>query len=308
MELLVNDRLARPGDHGHPRQGDLAVTPVVGAHQHLAALRIASDDGELGRDVDIGKGVLDHLVKRQLAIVAPAREVNEARANPAPVEQQRGVEGRMRLAQRSQHLPNRQQVLVEPEMARRAQAPKVGQARANAFDPLVNEAVGDPAVVGVGKDALIVRPHLIGDAGQGIGPDRAFPGIGKKGVDPGLAGLLVLQQRVGDAGIGRHHENSIVERRARAIADQHGIQQLSGSGHRGAADLLNGMAHVRLGHGFPVASPAREALPVLVVTRFDQPSSPLSMASGASGSRELRNAGRGVLAAKGAPRRLDQAL
>ena len=61
--------------------------------------------------------------------------------------------------------------------------------------------------------------HGIGHAVQRLQPAVIVLAIGEGRIDAGLAGLLVLQQQVGDAAKGRDHEDPTVKVRARAVPD-----------------------------------------------------------------------------------------
>src|SRR3546814_2335620 len=79
--------------------------------------------------------------------------------------------------------------------------------------------------------------------------DTLFPytTLFRSGVDAGLAGLLVLQQQVGHAAVGRHHEHAVIEVAAGALADDDIVHHGLDRRHRGAADLVDAEA----GHVFP---------------------------------------------------------
>src|SRR5690606_6236659 len=105
-------------------------------------------------------------------------------------------------------------------------------------------------------------------------------------IDARLAGLLVLEQQIGHAGVSRNDEDPLIEVVPAAPPDQDVVEQGRGGGHRCAADLLH-------------AVPAHHA------ATFSR--SP-AWGSIARGSRSAMNAGRGFSAPNGCTSRFDIAL
>ena len=75
--------------------------------------------------------------------------------------------------------------------------------------------------------------------------------IGELLVDAGRAGLLVLEQRVGDAAIGRYGQDAVVD--VIGIAENDVVQAVGKTRHRRAADLLH--AQVGATHGTGLLPP-----------------------------------------------------
>ena len=176
VELLVDDGFARTGDDGDARQRHFRIAAVVCGHQGRPALRVAGDDRQFLRNVDVGEGAADVLVEVVLALVAPAGQVDIARIDAALAQEQGGVVGRMRLAEGGQHLAHGQEMVLELEMAVGAQPVEIDQAGAHALDALADEGVGVAARHRVVEDLGILGEHRLGNRGQRVAPAPAALG------------------------------------------------------------------------------------------------------------------------------------
>ena len=245
VELLVDHRLARLGQRRHAGEGHLGVAAVMALHQRLLALGIARQDRHLGGEIDVFERRADAFVERRLAVVAPARQIHEAGIDAAVAQEKRRDHRRMGLAERRDHLADGHQVLFETELAEGAETAQVDQAAADSLDPLAHEIVRGPAVAGVVEDLGVDRLHVAADGGEGVAPGPFGIGAGEQRVHARLAGLLVLEQLVGDAAIGGDDENPVVEIVTLAAADQDILQQFLMPKHGCSADFLDCM----VGHG-----------------------------------------------------------
>ena len=164
-----------------------------------------------------------------LTFFAPARQVDEAGIDPMHVEQHGSVEGRLGLTQRGQHFTDRQQMLLQLEMPERAEPRQVDQTRTHALDPFAGKPIGRLARAFIAEDLRVLGKHALSHRVQGIAPGPATLGAGEQGIDARLAGLLVLKQTIGHAGIGRHDEDAVVQRSVATVADQDRVEQLGGT-------------------------------------------------------------------------------
>ena len=132
------------------------------------------------------------------------------------------------------------QVAFAVEVAETAQLHQVLQTAADAVHALIHEIIR----------RSLVEPQLFKGAVEFDQPGaggfefllpRLVVAGGEGGVNARLGGLLVFQQQIGHAAIGRNHENTVVQLGALAVADQDIGHQLPEAGHAGSADLFYGM-------------------------------------------------------------------
>src|SRR3546814_14944640 len=98
MEFLVDDRLARAGEHGEPRKGHFGIAARIAANHAALAPGIAGDDGERGRKVDRGEGVADPRVEAADVLLVPPSTVDDARVAVTVGGAQPGAGCAVRLA------------------------------------------------------------------------------------------------------------------------------------------------------------------------------------------------------------------
>ena len=176
------------------------------------------------------------LVEGQHVGVLPAGQVHETGVHAACLEHQHGIVGAVGLALRAEELAAGGQVIVVPHVAERADAPQGFQAGTHPVDAPVHERVRLGLVeAGVPKRAVAVD-HLLPHRLEGVDPGRV-PG-GEQGIDAGGPGLLVLQQGVGNAAVGRHHESPAIQVGTGSAAHDDLFHDLAETGHRGPANLL----------------------------------------------------------------------
>ena len=240
VEFLVDDRLARAGQRGQPREGHFGIAPVEFAHQPFAALGIAGDDGHFACRIDSRHRGGDALVQIDLVLIAPARQIDKARSDSRALQHQRGGKGRMCLAQTGQKLAHLKHVFRQTEMTIGTQPLQVDQAVARSFQTVADEGIGAFQIGGVIQHLGMGRAHRLGHAVEGGQPAVIALAAGKGGIDARLAGFLVFQQQVGDAAKGRDDEDAAIGRGS--IADQQAVAQRVDARHGGASDLLDGMA------------------------------------------------------------------
>ena len=184
--------------------------------------------------------VQDRLLHRAGFLILPAGEIHEHRVHTVLAQDQRRVEGAVRLADRAQQLARGGQVAFAVEVAETAQLHQVLQTAADAVHALIHEIIR----------RSLVEPQLFkgtvefdqpGAGGFEFLLPRLVVAGGEGGVNARLGGLLVFQQQIGHAAIGRNHENTVVQLGALAVADQDIGHQLPEAGHAGSADLFYGM-------------------------------------------------------------------
>ncbi len=242
--LLVDQRLARARQAGDAREGDLAVAAAVERHQPVAVagagLGVAGADRQLARQVDVGERLLNPGVEGLGRILlAPAGQIDEDAVHAAPLKQQHGVVGAVRLADGGQHLAHGHQVRFQLEVAETAQPVQVDQTAPDALDAVEHEAVRQLEIGLILEDAGVEGAHLAPDLGQRVAPGPVRFGPGVELIDARLAGLLVLQQPVREAAVGGDHEDPVVEIRAGPLTDQDIVEDGVDVAHRRAADLVN---------------------------------------------------------------------
>ena len=147
----------------------------------------------------------------------------------------------MGLTNTGQHFTHRQQMFFQLELAIGAQALQVDEAAPNTFNPvgdklirlLLQHRVFEQLAVDVGQE--------LDQFGEVVTPGPVRLCIRKQGIDAWFTGLLVFQQFIGHAAIGRDHENALVQIVLLAITDNDVVTNGLVVTHRGAADFLNGM-------------------------------------------------------------------
>ena len=288
VKLLVDDRLARAGQHGEAREGHFGVPARIAPHHAALAPGIAGDDRQCRRKVDRGEGIADSRVEAAEVVLVPQGQVDEAGVDVAVAEQQRGAVRAVRLADPGEQFAHRHQLFLDAEAAMRAQPRQVVEARGDGGDAGVDEGVGLFAAVGPREHAGVARVHRAAYRLHRLAPAAGIVVGDEAAIDAGRAAFLVLEQQVGHPAIGRHDEDAVIKVGAGAAGDQHIVEQGRGRGHRGAADLLDAMVP-----GHAATAPA---------------SGPRATASGSGSPRWARNHGRGFSTPNGFWRPLLTAL
>jgi len=237
----VDDRLAGTGSGGDLRKGDLAVAAIEGVHQAFAAVRVTGGDHQFAGQVHLGETVAHHVLEGQRRVAVPAGQVDHLGVDAAVLERQHRIEGAVRFAERGEHLADLHQVFVELEVAVGAQALQATHALAGVVQARVDELVGRAQLELAGEQFGVLAEHARAHGFQCVEPGAFVTGIGEALIDAGLAGLLVFQQQVGHAAVGRDDEDALIECIAFATADKDVVQQFFEAAHGCAADLFYGM-------------------------------------------------------------------
>ncbi len=148
------------------------------------------------------------------------------------------------LANRRKHFTHGQKMLFKLEMTEAAQAMKIHQAAARAFDAFLHKGIGQLQFRSVAKDFLVDGAHFFGNLGQGIAPGPIGLRTGVKLIDACFARLFVFEQKVGKAAICRNDKDTIVKFVFATIADQNVVHDRINLGHRRTTDLVNAMPSV----------------------------------------------------------------
>ncbi len=258
VKFLVDDGLACAGGGGDLGEGDLAVAAIEGIHQTFGAMGVTGGDHQFAAEVEAGEVAGNHLLERQRCFLLPAGEVGQARVDAALLERQHRVEGAVGFAEGSEHLAHLHQVFGELEVAVGAKLLQAVHALAGIVDARVDELVGGVQFV-LGTEQLgVLGEHALAHTLQRFAPGTFALRIGEALVDAGLAGLLVLQQQVGHAAVGRDDEDALVQRCAFPAADEDIVENFLEAAHRRAADLFHGMhLFIASESGRPLTGPAR---------------------------------------------------
>ena len=235
VELLVDDRLVGLELHRHLAEGDLGVAAVELPHDALDALGVAGDHHHLPGRVDALERLADALVDGERLVVVEAGEVEEQRLDPLGLEDLHAVEGAVGLADGGQHLAAGQQDVLAPQVAGGQDVVHRVQVLLELGHALLDEGVGHRQGEPERLEALVDLLELAGERRQRA---RVVAADGELGVDALLTGLLVLEEPVGHAGVGRDHVDPAVD--GLGVAQHDVLQHLVEPRHRGAADLLDG--------------------------------------------------------------------
>nr|AAM14704.1 unknown [Pseudomonas mendocina] len=199
---------------------------------------VTGGDHQFAAEVEAGEVAGNHLLERQRCFLLPAGEVGQARVDAALLERQHRVEGAVGFAEGSEHLAHLHQVFGELEVAVGAKLLQAVHALAGIVDARVDELVGGVQFV-LGTEQLgVLGEHALAHTLQRFAPGTFALRIGEALVDAGLAGLLVLQQQVGHAAVGRDDEDTLVQRCAFPAADEDIVENFLEAAHRRAADLV----------------------------------------------------------------------
>src|SRR5690606_7587807 len=90
-----------------------------------------------------------------------------------------------------------------------AQPVEVVEACSKRFDPLMNEPVGLFAAAGADEHRSVACAHCVANGVERVPPSGISSG--ETCIDARLAALLMLQQQVGHAGVGRDDENPAIQ-------------------------------------------------------------------------------------------------
>ncbi len=132
-------------------------------------------------------------------------------------------------------------MLGELEVAVDTQPLQAVHALAGIGDARLDELVGRLALEFAGEQLGVLRQHALAHGFQRLAPGPFTAGIGEALVNPGLAGLLVFQQQIGHAAVGRNDEDPLVQLVALSRADKDVVQDFFEAAHGRAADLFYGM-------------------------------------------------------------------
>ena len=141
----------------------------------------------------------------------PAAEVDKAGVHTVALQQLRGIPGAVGLTDAGQHFPHGVQVLLQGEVAVLAKSLQVLQAFPGAVQALVDELVGPAGGELITEQLPVDAVQMFAQRLQRLLPAGFVAAAGKKPVHTVAPGFFVIQQRIGHAGIGRHHEHAPVQ-------------------------------------------------------------------------------------------------
>ena len=239
VEFLVDDAFAGLGEHGQPAERDLAVAAVVMAHDAFIIFHITGHDRHFRSKIDVLERVEDRFVQGQDLGGHPAGKIDEPGIDPVGFQDHRGIESTVRFADRRQEFPRCRQIIRRFGMARGAQITDILQAGLDPVQPLVHKSIRLFHIQTDRFEGLVVFKHFGTHVLEGVLPFLTV--MENMPVNAGGAGLFVFQQRIGDAGISRHHKCPVVEFRSLAGADDDIFHDLAETAHRGPADFFDGM-------------------------------------------------------------------
>jgi hypothetical protein len=155
----------------------------------------------------------------------------------APVLQDvHGVEGRVRLPYRGQDFAGRLQDVHAIDVAGGQHVHEAFQVGLGLVDALLDEGIGHGQIQ---SQRLVLLVQLLELGGHVLQRPAEFLTLGDMVIHAGRAGFLVFEQPVGDVGVGRYHENAVVQLLALAAVEDDVIENIGEGGHRGAADFFN---------------------------------------------------------------------
>ncbi len=234
VELLVDDGLVGLELDGDLAEGDLRVAAVELPHDALDALRVPRDDHHLPRAVHALEALVDALVDRERVVVVEPREVHEQGLDALRLEDLDRVVGAVRLADGGEHLARGEVDVVATQVPAREDVAHRVEVGPELVHPLLEEAVGLGQVEPERRELLV---HPLELAGEALERGHVVAARGEARVDPGLPGLLVLEQQVRDAGVRGHDVDPAVG--VLWIAQHDVAEHVVEAGHRGAANLFD---------------------------------------------------------------------
>ena len=105
----------------------------------------------------------------------------------------------MGFAKTRQQLARQHHVLAQAEMPVGTEPLQVDQAVAYPVDPVAHEIIRIAQIGGMVEDRTVRLAHTVGNLRQRVHPAVIVLVIGEAGIDACVAGLLVLEQQVGNA-------------------------------------------------------------------------------------------------------------
>ena len=234
VEFLVDHGLVGLDLDGDLAEGDFGVAAIELAHDAFRALGVAGGHDHAVGDIHALEAVVDALVNRPGLVVVKAGQVHQDGRHAIGLEDFDRVEGAVRFADGGEDLACCQQHVVAVQVAAGQHAVHGLQVVTRLGNALVDEGIGH-----------VQRQADIGEAGVDLLQAGAQIGqcagvvlvVREQGVNAGLAGFLVFQQLVGDAGVGRHHVDATVDA---GLVIQHDVTQHIAKGrHRRSTNFFN---------------------------------------------------------------------